>query len=111
MEELIREEAHLRCLVVVIVAKGFILSAELAQILSSCILRRLFCLYIFLLVLVGELVFHGIRSEQCILELPFLNLKNNLGLYPKKWARSYMGLKLTKGSEGFNIKLISVQLP
>lgn len=51
-------------------------------------------LYGVLLVLLGELIFHGIKSEHCILELSFLNLKNSLGLYPKKWAESYVGLKL-----------------
>lgn len=45
--------------------------------------KTLLPLYVVLLAQ-GELVFHGIRSEQCILELPFLNIKNNLGLYPKK---------------------------
>lgn len=56
--------------------------------------RTLLPLYEVLLALLDKLVFHGIRSEQRILELPFLNLKSNLGLYPKKWAESYVGLNL-----------------
>lgn len=56
--------------------------------------RTLLPQYAVLLALLRELVFHGIRSEQCILELLFLNLKINLVLYPKKWEESYMGLNL-----------------